>query len=304
MRCQGFSQEIHPPSNEKKAQSIALKEKAEKMPRIKGGSSNNNTIDTDNHHTHHGGIEPVNERNSQENGNQSLKNRWPGGDLLSQWRQKKRSRGCRTMVDDSVRKSIAIGMHVAKTVNQIASTHPHITFHSKDTISSPSARSPEAITRNSEDLPASGCNGLSFHQIADRHSPPSSEKPYRMAPHSGFTTGAVGDFMAPSCAMPSEIESFLQPAEKIDIDMVQWPKIFISLSRKEKEDDFFVIKGSKLPQRPKRRPKLVEKNLLNCYPGVWLSDVARGRYDVREKKNTRKKPRGLKAMESQESDSD
>lgn len=274
------------------------------MPRIKGGSSNNISIDTDNHHGHHGAMEPLNESNSQENGNQSLKNRWPRGDLLSQWRQKKRSRGCRTIVDDSARKSIAIDMHVSKTVNQIASTHPHNTLHSKATIGSPSSCSPEAITRDSEDLPASGYNRHSFNQMTDRHSPPYSEKPDRMAPYIGFTTGLVGDCMAPSYAMPSEIESFLQPAEKIGMDMLQWPRIFISLSRKEKEDDFFVIKGSKLPQRPKRRPKLVERNLLNCYPGVWLSDVARGRYDVREKKNTRKKPRGLKAMESQESDSD
>lgn len=299
-----MSREIHPLINGKTAQGIALKEKGEKMPRIKGGSSNNNTIYTDNHNGHHGVIEPLNENNNQENGNQSLINRWPGGDLLSQWRQKKRSRGCRTMVDDSARKFIAIDMHATKTVNQIASTHLHHTFNSKYTIASSSPCSPQAITRDSEDLPVSAWNGLSLNQMPDRHSLPSSEKPDRMAPHSGFTTGAVGDCMAPSYAMPSEIESFLQPAEKIGMDMLQWPRIFISLSRKEKEDDFFVIKGSKLPQRPKRRPKLVEKNLLNCYPGVWLSDVARGRYDVREKRNTRKKPRGLKAMESQESDSD
>lgn len=85
---------------------------------------------------------------------------------------------------------------------------------------------------------------------------------------------------------------------------VEWPRIAIVLTRKEKEEDFLVLKGSKLPQRPKKRLKVVEKALLFCTPGNWLSDLSRGRYDVREKKSTKKKPRGLKAMDSAESDSE
>lgn len=49
--------------------------------------------------------------------------------------------------------------------------------------------------------------------------------------------------------------------EKVDLELFQWPKFLISLSRKEKEDDFFAIKGAKLPQRPKKRLKHVEKAL-------------------------------------------
>eukprot|EP00250_Pteridium_aquilinum_P005289 c15405_g1_i1 orf=139-1266(+) len=90
-------------------------------------------------------------------------------------------------------------------------------------------------------------------------------------------------------------------ATRMELD---WPKFLISLSRKEKEDDFLILKGSKLPQRPKRRPKAVERALHFCTPGTWLSDLSRGRYDVREKKCMKKKPRGLKAMESMDSDSE
>ncbi|KAI5059161.1 hypothetical protein GOP47_0025480 [Adiantum capillus-veneris] len=90
-------------------------------------------------------------------------------------------------------------------------------------------------------------------------------------------------------------------AANIELD---WPKFLISLSRKEKEDDFFMIKGTKLPQRPKRRPKVVERALHFCTPGSWLTDLSRGRYDVQEKKCVKKKPRGLKAMESMDSDSE
>ncbi|KAH7286066.1 hypothetical protein KP509_33G057100 [Ceratopteris richardii] len=84
----------------------------------------------------------------------------------------------------------------------------------------------------------------------------------------------------------------------------EWPRITLVLTRKEKEEDFLVFKGAKLPQRPKKRLKVVEKALLFCTPGNWLGDISRGRYDVREKKSTKKKPRGLKAMDSGESDSD
>lgn len=41
-----------------------------------------------------------------------------------------------------------------------------------------------------------------------------------------------------------------------------WPKLFISLSSKEKEEDFMAMKGCKPPQRPKKRAKLLQKSLL------------------------------------------
>lgn len=51
------------------------------------------------------------------------------------------------------------------------------------------------------------------------------------------------------------------PSGKVNMELFQWPKFLISLSRKEKEDDFFAIKGCKLPIRPKKRLKHVEKTL-------------------------------------------
>lgn len=40
-----------------------------------------------------------------------------------------------------------------------------------------------------------------------------------------------------------------------------WPKFAIGLTNKEKEEDFLVFKGSKLPQRPKKRAKLIQRTL-------------------------------------------
>ncbi|RVW46913.1 hypothetical protein CK203_074396 [Vitis vinifera] len=83
-----------------------------------------------------------------------------------------------------------------------------------------------------------------------------------------------------------------------------WPKLYISLSSKEKEEDFMAMKGCKLPQRPKKRAKIIQRSLLLVSPGAWLSDMCQERYEVREKKTSKKRPRGLKAMGSMESDSE
>eukprot|EP00249_Psilotum_nudum_P002010 c14827_g1_i1 orf=1-1008(-) len=60
------------------------------------------------------------------------------------------------------------------------------------------------------------------------------------------------------------LQNFAPSLRKVDSELLEWPRILISLSRKEKEDDFMAIKGSKLPHRPKRRPKVVEKALHYC----------------------------------------
>ncbi|KAL7596897.1 hypothetical protein Lser_V15G28724 [Lactuca serriola] len=83
-----------------------------------------------------------------------------------------------------------------------------------------------------------------------------------------------------------------------------WPKLYIALTSKEKEEDFMAMKGCKLPHRPKKRAKIIQRTLLLVSPGAWLTDMCQERYEVREKKSTKKKPTGLKAMGSMESDSE
>ncbi|KAI7990000.1 hypothetical protein LOK49_LG13G02270 [Camellia lanceoleosa] len=83
------------------------------------------------------------------------------------------------------------------------------------------------------------------------------------------------------------------------------PKFVIALTNKEKEEDFIAFKGSKLPQRPKKRAKFIQRTLNLVSPGGWLCDLTLERYEVREKKITKKqRPRGLKAMGNMESDSE
>ncbi|KAK6140769.1 hypothetical protein DH2020_025488 [Rehmannia glutinosa] len=91
-----------------------------------------------------------------------------------------------------------------------------------------------------------------------------------------------------------------------DAIAAMWPpKFVIALTNKEKEEDFMAIKGSKLPQRPKKRAKFIQRTLNQLVsPGAWLCDLTLERYEVREKKVSKKRPRGLKAMGNMDSDSE
>ncbi|KAK1356193.1 hypothetical protein POM88_049449 [Heracleum sosnowskyi] len=95
---------------------------------------------------------------------------------------------------------------------------------------------------------------------------------------------------------------FMEAAKEKKV--VVWPKLYVALSSKEKEEDFLAMKGCKPPHRPKKRAKIIQKSVLFVSPGQWLSDLCQERYEVREKKTSKKRPRGLKAMGSMETDSE
>jgi hypothetical protein len=59
--------------------------------------------------------------------------------------------------------------------------------------------------------------------------------------------------------------------KKLGVERFELPLIYISLSWKEKDDDFLAMKGTKLPQWPKKRAKNVETlQVLNTWPEIDL----------------------------------
>eukprot|EP01018_Ginkgo_biloba_P001974 Gb_29718 [translate_table: standard] len=298
--------------------------------KLKGGSSS--TMNTDNNNIYkerengngirnvsangngNAILDPLKEKSVE--GNQPLKDPKEGGDVLFQWCRKKRARGhrpeSRGLVEDSTfqgRKTIQIERPAAKPEKRRVIAQTQVTIHSRSTTLRPCTPLHETTSglgrRNLDDLNGAHPINNGHHPRVDRNSSAPVEKHDKAAAcpppkANGPTTAA--DVMVYN-STPSETEAHA-PAEKVNMDLFEWPRIFISLSRKEKEDDFLVMKGTKLSQRPKKRPKHVEKLLQNCFPGSWLSDLTRGRYEVREKKCIKKKPRGLKAMESSDSDSE
>ncbi|KAJ0986109.1 hypothetical protein J5N97_004465 [Dioscorea zingiberensis] len=237
-----------------------------------------------------------------------------GGDVLLQWGHNKRSRGSRAerraaaAVDESsghTRQMVKIQRRGGAL--SPASLLPPCGSYSRGANLRPCMPSREpSSTLVSRSLDERS-GGLGEHPRSEKRCPrsPPQQKPLKMGSCGATANGcSAGNSDAKP---PSDQETgggSAQP-EKLNLDQFEWPRIYISLSRKEKEDDFLAMKGTKLPQRPKKRAKNVDKTLQYCFPGMWLSDLTRGRYEVREKKCVKKqKRRGLKGMESMESESE
>ncbi|XP_068638040.1 uncharacterized protein [Aristolochia californica] len=57
-------------------------------------------------------------------------------------------------------------------------------------------------------------------------------------------------------------------------------KFSVTLSKEEIEEDFFIMTGSKPPRRPKKRARVIQKQLDVSFPGLWLSEVTPDIYEV------------------------
>lgn len=146
------------------------------------------------------------------------------------------------------------------------------------------------MIRNIENRPAAanGCpsrnaagdssRGVSRSAVGKR-SPHSSEKlDKRIRKDENTTNGSItrADSAATTTPVRSEQETragavaavaagtsntVLSVAQKVNAEVIEWPKIYVALSRKEKEDDFLAMKGTKLPHRPKKRAKNIDRTL-------------------------------------------
>ncbi|KAL6577651.1 hypothetical protein OROMI_009979 [Orobanche minor] len=57
-------------------------------------------------------------------------------------------------------------------------------------------------------------------------------------------------------------------------------KFSVSLSKREIEEDFFSIAGHRPPRRPKKRARIIQKQLDTLFPGLWLTEVTPDMYKV------------------------
>ncbi|XP_059642517.1 uncharacterized protein LOC132284417 [Cornus florida] len=60
-------------------------------------------------------------------------------------------------------------------------------------------------------------------------------------------------------------------------------KFWISLSREEIEEDMYAMTGGKPARRPKKRPKNVQKELDNVFPGMYLAGITADDYEVNDR---------------------
>ncbi|XP_076951192.1 uncharacterized protein LOC143624410 [Bidens hawaiensis] len=57
-------------------------------------------------------------------------------------------------------------------------------------------------------------------------------------------------------------------------------KFSVSLTRRELEEDFTAMTGRRLPRKPKKRPRYIQKHLDTLFPGLWLSEITSDLYRV------------------------
>lgn len=60
------------------------------------------------------------------------------------------------------------------------------------------------------------------------------------------------------------------------------PTFSVQLSKREIEADFFAMVGRRPPRRPKKRPRVVQRQLDTLFPGLWLTEVTPDMYKVPE----------------------
>lgn len=91
-----------------------------------------------------------------------------------------------------------------------------------------------------------------------RRSSPEKEERY-------YTTRGVVDNIGKLCLDGNNGEDSNNKEEES-----MWPKLFITLSSKEKEEDFMAMKGCKPSHRPKKRAKLIQRSLLVSFKAQYF----------------------------------
>lgn len=59
-------------------------------------------------------------------------------------------------------------------------------------------------------------------------------------------------------------------------------KLSVPLSKRDIEEDFYAMVGHRPPRRPKKRARIVQKQLDTLFPGLWLTEVTPDMYKVIE----------------------
>ncbi|XP_021276553.1 myb-like protein D [Herrania umbratica] len=241
-------------------------------------------------------------------------------DFVLQWGNRKRLRCMKIQVKDDQsgpvhRTTVRVDRRVVRadkdSSNQPSNNnHGNGYFNLRQRPASPQAPPPQRVLRNSEN--PSAMRGQSNGGVRGLSSPDRGARDKRGGNHNNNNHYSNNDnnhqhnnkSAASSETAHDSKKGGSSSGSGEAVPPVWPPKFVIALTNKEKEEDFLAIKGSKLPQRPKKRAKFIQRTLNLVSPGAWLCDLTLERYEVREKKISKKRPRGLKAMGNMESDSE
>ncbi|KAJ0718092.1 hypothetical protein HanLR1_Chr08g0266811 [Helianthus annuus] len=114
---------------------------------------------------------------------------------------------------------------------------------------------------------------MSFNSPADR--------PWNLRTRRAPTNGVNGN--------GEVLKPNFSPVTNCDGEKRERTKFSISLSRRELEEDFMAMAGRRLPRKPKKRPRFVQKQLDTLFPGLWLSEITADLYKVPDEAETGKR---------------
>ncbi|OIW02343.1 hypothetical protein TanjilG_11237 [Lupinus angustifolius] len=90
----------------------------------------------------------------------------------------------------------------------------------------------------------------------------------------------------------TKLPNLRKKSEKLEPRM----KFSLTLTKKEIEEDFLAMTGHKPPKKPLKRPKAVQKQMDDLYPGSWLKEVNADSYKVHEAPESGKARKGKGKM--------
>ncbi|KAJ3697905.1 hypothetical protein LUZ61_001610 [Rhynchospora tenuis] len=109
----------------------------------------------------------------------------------------------------------------------------------------------------------------------EKEKEPIAEIPWNLRKRRADTSSPVGNASAIGLASPVVVTKEKEKEKRKT-------KLSVSLTCKEIRDDFLLMKGKKPASRPKKRPKHVQKQIDDVFPGLWLSEVTPDLYKVDE----------------------
>ncbi|KAJ0545466.1 hypothetical protein HanIR_Chr08g0350161 [Helianthus annuus] len=121
----------------------------------------------------------------------------------------------------------------------------------------------------------------SFNSPADR--------PWNLRTRRAPTNGVNGNGEVLKPNSSPVTNEYKYPSNNGNGEKKERAKFSVSLSRRELEEDFMAMAGRRLPRKPKKRPRIVQKQLDALFPGLWLSDITADLYKVPDEADTGKR---------------
>ncbi|KAF7138719.1 hypothetical protein RHSIM_Rhsim07G0115300 [Rhododendron simsii] len=150
---------------------------------------------------------------------------------------------------------------------------------------SPSEQESYGGNRDMSRFPMASCS--SQKAVIEREEDREKEKPWNLRPRKAVVRipsngGELTETAPFSENLPksTRLRGYVEGLKKKEEEEEKRKYLWIALCREEIEEDVYAMTGSKPARRPKKRPKTVQKQLDNLFPGLYLTGITPDSYRV------------------------